>query len=269
MNKKTKTPMFIAEYSVTVLLALTFLISAISFVLMLHIPAAQTPESSLGLPVWLIAIWSPNMAAILLWWLDGKLVFRIKQAFSPPPFSWWTLVSLAPLFIAAVLLLVELQKGPAIEWSNFEWRYILPLVLINLFLGPLGEELGWRGLLYPALKSKHGWMASALLVGVIWTLWHAPLWLVESPHSRLPFWAFALNVILLSVLMSMIHNHSRGSLLAIVLLHLTFNVSLGLIDILGSHPPGEYIIKSLYLYIPLTLILVGLHEFTNTHDCKV
>lgn len=44
---------------------LTFIISLISFMLMLKVPGAHTPESINGLPVWLIAIWSPNIAVII------------------------------------------------------------------------------------------------------------------------------------------------------------------------------------------------------------
>ncbi len=63
--------------------------------------------------------------------------------------------------------------------------------------------------------------------------------------------------------MSMIYNHSQGSIIAIILLHLSFNVSLGFIDILGTHHPGEIVIKSLYIYAPLVLILVAIHELRS------
>lgn len=55
-------------------------------------------------------------------------------------------------------------------------------IAIAIFLGPLinvvagaGEELGWRGLLYPALREKLPPAASCLIGGVIWGLWHAPV----------------------------------------------------------------------------------------------
>ena len=37
-----------------------------------------------------------------------------------------------------------------------------------------GEELGWRGMLYPALAQRMSQRAAALVTGVIWGVWHAP-----------------------------------------------------------------------------------------------
>lgn len=261
--------LFLVENPISGFIILTFIISLLSFVMMLNIQGAHTPESSIGLPIWLIAIWSPNLAAIIIWTVKKEFFTNIQVAFSLPQFSWWTLLALIPIIVAPLLLLIEAIKGNAIEWSNFKVSYLLPLIFINLLMGPLGEELGWRAFLYPVIKEKYGWMASALIVGAIWTLWHAPLWLFDSPQSKIPFWAFSINVMLLSLLMSMIYNHSQGSIIAIILLHLTFNISLGVIDILGSHHLGEFVIKSLYFYAPLVLILVGIHELISIDKCIV
>lgn len=37
-----------------------------------------------------------------------------------------------------------------------------------------GEELGWRGMLYPTLAGLMSERSAALVTGVIWGLWHAP-----------------------------------------------------------------------------------------------
>lgn len=37
-----------------------------------------------------------------------------------------------------------------------------------------GEELGWRGMLYPTLAELMSGRSSALATGIIWGLWHAP-----------------------------------------------------------------------------------------------
>lgn len=39
----------------------------------------------------------------------------------------------------------------------------------------LGEEAGWRGFLYPALRSHTTPLKANLLCGLIWGLWHAPI----------------------------------------------------------------------------------------------
>lgn len=38
-----------------------------------------------------------------------------------------------------------------------------------------GEELGWRGILYPTLAERMSTRSAALVTGVIWGLWHAPV----------------------------------------------------------------------------------------------
>ena len=46
--------------------------------------------------------------------------------------------------------------------------------LLNM-IAALGEELGWRGFLYPQLKDRFGRTKGWLLGGVIWGAWHWPL----------------------------------------------------------------------------------------------
>ena len=37
-----------------------------------------------------------------------------------------------------------------------------------------GEELGWRGMLYPTLAERMSKRSAAVVAGVVWGLWHAP-----------------------------------------------------------------------------------------------
>ena len=55
-------------------------------------------------------------------------------------------------------------------------------IVVAVFMGPFlnvaagaGEELGWRGLLYPALRRRLAPVPACLLGGVIWGVWHAPM----------------------------------------------------------------------------------------------
>ena len=60
--------------------------------------------------------------------------------------------------------------------------YILISILSCLTYAPLvnmipalGEEVGWRGFLYPQLKARFGKRRGWLIGGVIWGMWHWPL----------------------------------------------------------------------------------------------
>ena len=45
---------------------------------------------------------------------------------------------------------------------------------INMVLG-MGEEIGWRGYLYPELRKKYSPLKAHLLMGFIWGFWHTPI----------------------------------------------------------------------------------------------
>ena len=54
---------------------------------------------------------------------------------------------------------------------------------LNMFLA-LGEEIGWRGFLYPQLKARFGTGIGRLLGGIVWGAWHWPLiWLIGYEYG--------------------------------------------------------------------------------------
>ena len=55
--------------------------------------------------------------------------------------------------------------------------------IFNMFLA-VGEEVGWRGFLYPQLKAKYGRGKGVILGGVIWGIWHWPvIWLIGYEYG--------------------------------------------------------------------------------------
>ena len=56
----------------------------------------------------------------------------------------------------------------------------LTFLPISQILPSLGEEAGWRGVMYPYLKNKLGPVAGKLLGGALWGIWHWPLIILGS-----------------------------------------------------------------------------------------
>jgi membrane protease YdiL (CAAX protease family) len=86
----------------------------------------------------------------------------------------WYLVSL--LFIPAVIGLSVLIRGLfGADLSQLDILGQLAFALPIALLAGVMEEFGWRGFLFPKLLKKHNALSSAILVGVVWALWHAPI----------------------------------------------------------------------------------------------
>jgi membrane protease YdiL (CAAX protease family) len=57
------------------------------------------------------------------------------------------------------------------------------LLAIGLAAG-LVEEVGWRGYAQEALQHRMSVLSAALVIGVVWGLWHLPLFFIEGTHQH-------------------------------------------------------------------------------------
>lgn len=75
------------------------------------------------------------------------------------------------------------------------WAF-LPFLLLMIFLGGGQEELGWRGYILDPLEERLGPWLGNLVLGVVWALWHLPLFFIPGTSQIfVPFLAFALVLI--------------------------------------------------------------------------
>jgi membrane protease YdiL (CAAX protease family) len=89
-----------------------------------------------------------------------------------------------------------------------------------------GEEIGWRGYALPRLAERMGLGGGSVLLGLIWAVWHLPLFYLQVPGNdefgqSFPVWA--LGVTGLSVAMAWVYARTRGSLLLVMLMHSAVN----------------------------------------------
>lgn len=113
----------------------------------------------------------------------------------------------------------------------------LPLMPVNALLGgvifgvgPLGEEMGWRGLLQDRLQGRWNAVVTAVAVGIVWAIWHFPAAVVFEDFRQglnLPQFLvlYPASTILLAVTMGHFWRWSRGSLPIVILLHAVVNTT--------------------------------------------
>ena len=52
--------------------------------------------------------------------------------------------------------------------------------LVQLIAGPLGEEPAYRGFALPYMQKEYGVIRAGLITGIVWGMWHLPLWLISG-----------------------------------------------------------------------------------------
>lgn len=106
---------------------------------------------------------------------------------------------------------------------------ILFFIFYNLFVGPFPEELGWRGFWLDKLSQHLSGLKASLLVGLVWALWHLPLFLVRgyilqarSSHPILVILYF-IELFPKSVIFTYLFFKNGRSTLAAILFHFMIN----------------------------------------------
>jgi uncharacterized protein len=110
---------------------------------------------------------------------------------------------------------------------------IINLPLLILFGGL--EELGWRGILQPKLEKLVNYLPSVLIVGIIWGIWHLPLWLIKGTvQSSFPFGLYLFSGIILTSSFTTLYKYTKNLFLC-VLSHAWFNGCIGLALYIGNN----------------------------------
>ena len=194
-----------------------------------------TVQSISGLLV-LGGVMGPTLVALLLTYrYEGptgakQLLKRGIQLFKP---VWWLVVLfLYPLLIVGALVITAyLFATPEIITNMPQGVFGLasfPIVL--LAGGPLLEEYGWRGFALDRLQLRWDGLVSSLIVGVIWAIWHLPLFFITGTTQNILLQNFSLASILfffmvvgLSITMTWVYNNTERSILGAILLHAIWN----------------------------------------------
>ncbi len=138
-------------------------------------------------------------------------------------------------FLGILLIEVILFGAPHLLTRIFEgfkselvWMrnplMIIVMIILDLINGGMSEEFGWRGYALPRLQARWDALTSSIILGVIWAVWHIPLWFMPPEPRQFSFFLWSGLIILWSVLFTWVFNNTNGSILGAVLFHALGNV---------------------------------------------
>ena len=185
----------------------------------------------------LLAAFSASLAGVILTAIvsgrDGLRELFRRLLIWRVGIGWWVfaIFALGLMFLGGMVL-AALVSGSALKLSLTQPLYMfIPLLIMRTLTDSgLGEELGWRGFLLPRLQTRYSALIASIIVGVVWGLWHWPLFLMEGLP---PYYEFgqmtgvipgllALVFFLTvpwSILFTWMGNNTKGSLLLACVFH--------------------------------------------------
>jgi uncharacterized protein len=157
--------------------------------------------------------------------------------------SGYLLILILPIIITALSILVSALFGyslaqfipdPLITFSVLSFFIFLASTFL---IGPLPEEIGWRGYLLDAWLQKYSPLKASLMVGLVWMAWQLPLFFVIGyPLSRdsaepifIPL--YLLTLFPKSLVFTFVYLRFNRSILAAILLHFSINFAILIVHV--------------------------------------
>ena len=187
-------------------------------------------------------MWIPALAATVsncVSFRENGEDFSVKKLFAMGGFR---KCKLRHILLGCLLPLVYLLIPYMVYWrlypENFAYhgvrvmlvmKDILPVLVIGTFLSllsALGEEIGWRGFMVPALYERLGLNKTLLISSLFWCCWHLPLLIGGGYMPGTPLWyqlpAFVLCIFPVGVMAGLLTLES-GSVWPAAFLHAAHN----------------------------------------------
>ena len=185
-----------------------------------------------GGPLWMyfVLMWIPAFSAIIASAVslkDDKEKFSLKSFLSglgirKCRIRYILLAVLIPLIYLLIPYMIYWKTHP----DNFGYTGValhlvlkdcLPMMVIGIFpniISAMGEEIGWRGYMLPALTKRSNLVKALIISGLFWACWHLPLLAFGDYMTGAPVWyklpAFVLCILPVGIIIGGLTYLSRS-----------------------------------------------------------
>jgi membrane protease YdiL (CAAX protease family) len=202
--------------------------------------ALKVSMEGAGIVYLLLGVIGPMVTGIAFVYLTRDREYRREYwkriiSFRRIPGRWYLVIFLfVPILNCLAALIDYAIGGNGAAWGEAAVNAltnplsIIPSIMFSSLI-PLIEEMGWRGYVLDRLQERRSALASSLILGVVWALWHLPLFFVPGTYQAglgvgtPAFWLFFIPIVPLTLIFSWIFNNTNRSTLAVILFHAMVN----------------------------------------------
>jgi len=130
-----------------------------------------------------------------------------------------------PLLIALIhTVIYAILRGLPQFQNETPWYWLIYAIPVNVYVvfvysSGFGEEPGWQGYAMPRLLKIFSPVVACIIFGVLWTLWHTPLYFTPLWNGNEPMYLMLLYTPPLAVVLTWLSQKARGSVMPAVFLH--------------------------------------------------
>jgi len=162
---------------------------------------------------------APAIAVLILFLIYGNLPASIKFSLDQSILSKSFIAFVSPLILFAITFLIGRQTGLNVKFTG-NLSKLIPVMLVGMLIGALGEEIGWRSFLQPVLEKKSSILFASIIIGIIWGLWHVG----HYKNGFLFMTGFLLFTISASIIIAGLLRNTEYNLIIAAIFHLSINI---------------------------------------------
>ncbi|WP_336037784.1 type II CAAX endopeptidase family protein [Halobacterium yunchengense] len=254
----SRTAAFVGHYQLPVFFVLTFMWSwGVFFLIIRPLGWVETRQAQI------MFAWGPLIGAAVVTAVSGGSLREWAAQIHPRNIAprWYFIALITPLVLTDGSRILVWLTGAPVTVADITFLEFLSKFTITLVIAGSLEEFGWRGFAQPRIQERWSALTAAILIGVIWALWHFPLVYggAGAGYDAGAFVGFLIGLPVFSVAMAWIYNSTKGGLLFVMLFHAMINAPSPL-QIANSAPTWANTVGGLgqlvlLLMVPLILFL--------------
>jgi len=208
-----------------------------------------------------LMIVAPVIAALICVYRENKAagvqaLLKRSFDFERVKFKLWYVPTIL-LMPCIMLTAYVVMRMAGVPFLNSQFSLITTGVLFAvLFSAALAEELGWAGYVTDSLQERFGALGAALLLGLVWAVWHfIPLWEAHRSVVFIAWWS--LGTVTARVIITWLYNNTGRSVFVATLFHTMMNLTWQLFPVNGSYAYYDQLVAGLLtLAVAVVVVIV-------------
>ncbi len=203
----------------------------------------DTNQNLIGLLLFMLGGFGPSIVGLFFLKKSNNIKLKERLLSIKKMGIKWFILSLIiyPLIFAGAILIHSLYSNNLPEGDLIKDMLNSPMIffistIVIFLLGPLSEEIGWRGYALDSLQHITSPLKSTLIISIFWWAWHLPLFLMpttihgENGINSIFGYGYFFTILGYSVLFTWLCNKTKNqSILIAIFAHFSINFTIGVL----------------------------------------